>query len=488
MDISIMSQHVKKVNKLMVYFLWTMTVIILIVGIIFKQLNYAGIITNAITAIIVTFLYSINKQFVASLVTVFMLFISILLVIATTGEQAYLCIFIVACITATYMQKRLFLLSSIFFNIGIISLQILKPFMDSKKFIMALVFTEVILIILFFLTKWGNDLVNSLVEKEKRQIELFSKLEDTMKSILDNTSTLNKDIMESNTNLEGLKGSEDEIIKTVQEVAKGVSEQTQSISEISEMINDAEKKNMIGYEFSKQTGEVSTKARNMVIEGAQRIRHMDKQMGIISVAVTESLTTVTLLQTNMDEVNSFLSGIAQIAEQTNLLALNAAIEAARAGESGKGFAVVADEVKKLAEESANIVEQTNNVINGIKGKIQNVLDKVREGYTATNEGKVIVTNVIESFENIQLSFKDIDNNVENGLKVMEKTTDIFSKVSKKAEDIASVSVEHSAATEEMLATIEEQTASIELIYNSMKDIASTSKKLKARAKDTNNLH
>jgi methyl-accepting chemotaxis protein len=282
-----------------------------------------------------------------------------------------------------------------------------------------------------------------------------------------------------------VKGSEDEIIKTVQVVAKGMNEQTESISEISEMLNDAEGKNTESYEISKQTGEISIKVRNMVLEGVERIRHMDKQMGIINGVVTESLTTVNELQTNMDEVNTFLSGIAQIAEQTNLLALNAAIEAARDGESGKGFAVVADEVKKLAEESATIVEQTNKVINGIKGKTQKVLEKVQEGYIASNEGKVIVTHVTEDYENIQLSFKDIDNNIENGLKVMEKTTDIFSKVSKKAEDIASISVEHSAATEEMLATIEEQTASIELIYNSMKDIAKTSKNLQARAIGTN---
>jgi methyl-accepting chemotaxis protein len=158
-------------------------------------------LVTAIAAITATFFYYINKQFVASLVTILLLFLSILIVIATTGEQAYLCIFVVICITATYMQKRLFLVCSIFFNIGIISLQIFKPFMDSQTFIMALVFTEVILIILFFLTKWGNDLVNSLVEKEGMQIELFSQLEDTMKSILDNTSSLNKGILDSNTNL-----------------------------------------------------------------------------------------------------------------------------------------------------------------------------------------------------------------------------------------------------------------------------------------------
>lgn len=71
-------------------------------------------------------------------------------------------------------------------------------------------------------------------------------------------------------------------------------------------------------------------------------------MSIINSAVTDSLTTVEMLNQSMDDVNTFLSAISQISDQTNLLALNANIEAARAGEAGAGFAVVAKEIQKLS--------------------------------------------------------------------------------------------------------------------------------------------
>ncbi len=108
--------------------------------------------------------------------------------------------------------------------------------------------------------------------------------------------------------------------------------------------------------FAIHLADTSLNASQIVFEGTEKINHMEKQIAIINTAVSDSLTTVQELDSSMDDINSFLSGINQIAEQTNLLALNAAIEAARTGESGKGFAVVAEEVRKLAEQSANTVK------------------------------------------------------------------------------------------------------------------------------------
>ena len=179
----------------------------------------------------------------------------------------------------------------------------------------------------------------------------------------------------------------------------------------------------------------------------------------------------------MDEIITFLSGITQIADQTNLLALNAAIEAARAGESGKGFAVVADEVRKLAEQTSNTVKQIDQIMTKIKIKSLKVVDKVKDGSIATNEGTVLITDVTEGFNKIQLSFKDIDSNIANELKMIENASSIFSKIHLETESIASISEEQSSATEEMLATMEEQSKIINLIYTSMQEINKSSENL-----------
>jgi methyl-accepting chemotaxis protein len=68
--------------------------------------------------------------------------------------------------------------------------------------------------------------------------------------------------------------------------------------------------------YSKQLADVSRYASGIVAQGSEKINHMDKQMNIISSSVTESLSTVQELQSNMDKVNTFLSGIEQIAEQS----------------------------------------------------------------------------------------------------------------------------------------------------------------------------
>ncbi|MHB8063990.1 MAG: hypothetical protein ACYDG2_15395, partial [Ruminiclostridium sp.] len=83
---------------------------------------------------------------------------------------------------------------------------------------------------------------------------------------------------------------------------------------------------------------------------------------------------------------------------------------------------------------------------------------------------VIINQVNEGFKRIQLSFKDIDSNISNEFKMIEKTSDLFTKIQVESENIASISEQQSASTEEMLATMEEQNISIDVIYSSMQKI------------------
>ena len=115
----------------------------------------------------------------------------------------------------------------------------------------------------------------------------------------------------------------------------------------------------------------------------------------------------------------------------------------------------------------------------IKVKTQKVVDKVKDGTVATNEGAILITDVTEGFKKIQSSFKDIDTNIADELKMIENTSSIFSKIHVETESIASISEEQSAATEEMLATMDEQSASINLIYSSMQEIKKASENLQS---------
>lgn len=376
-----------------------------------------------------------------------------------------------------YLNKKSLVIYGICLSVVLIYIQFFIQTYDIKNLIISIICFVFSVLGLFFLTKWGRNLILSAYENETHANKLLGELEKTMGVINSCTMSLNSDIANCNNNLGAVHEMSNAMAVTIQEITKGVVGQTESLTNISNMMNDADVKVLEITEFSKQLSDVSSKASLVVLEGSEKTNLMDNQMNIINRAVTESFSTVQELNKDMDEVNNFLFGITQIAEKTNLLALNAAIEAARAGESGKGFAVVADEIKKLAEQSANTVKQINPIIQKVKSKTQNVLDEVQKGSLATQEGETITGQVNESFQRIQLSFNDIGKTISDEISKIKITASLFSRIREEIESIANISEEHAASTEELTATTQEHNVNIESIYILMGDIKNSSNNL-----------
>lgn len=375
--------------------------------------------------------------------------------------------------SALYLNKVVLLINGAIYNVIFIAAQLLQGDIE-----IALVLKiEFIILMLFFICKWGNELIKAAEQKEIQATELLHSLDNALKVVGENTISLNNDIADCNKNVGKLKDISNTMTTTVQEVTAGVVSQAESISRISEMMINADNKVSEINSFSKKLADTSLNTSQIVRDGTDRINQMEKQIELINAAATESLTTVRKLDTSMDDINHFLAGINQIADQINLLALNAAIEAARAGESGKGFAVVAEEVRKLAEQSSNTVKEIDKIIGDIKDKTRLVLEKVEKGSIAAKEGETITEQVNEGFEKIKLSFRSIDEYISNEFRMIENVSSIFAQIRIQAESIASISEEHSAATEEMLAITNEQNASIENIYELMQNINSSSTRL-----------
>ncbi|HEY9061567.1 MAG TPA: methyl-accepting chemotaxis protein [Pseudobacteroides sp.] len=476
MNNSILLDHMKKVNITAVSVFWLGLLALIAGSFLSKGTSNLVLIPMIIGTVAPTILLYLKKNPYLISIIVFTSF-SMSGVMSITKEMSLLPIAVSVCVLGLYLNKNLFLIGMGIINAEIITAQIINPVLSQSDFLSGLITIEFMAVILFFLNKWGSQLILKAYEKEKEAKDLVDKLKKVMDVTKANSIQLNKNITNCNSDLQTIKEMSSGMTNTITEVTKGVMGQAESINKISEMIYDVNGKVVEAHSFSKQLSDVSATANKVVLEGYEKISHMDKQMDIINNTVTKSLSTVEELQSNMDAVNSFLEGITQISEQTNLLALNAAIEAARAGDSGKGFAVVAEEVRKLAEESANIVEQINEITHQIKEKTQNVVAQVQAGSLATNEGKSIVSLVNESFTKIQASFRNIDNYVTDEQKIIENITSLFSNIQDYAQDIASISEEQSASSEEMLATVQEENASIESIYNTMVEIQNSSEKL-----------
>lgn len=71
------------------------------------------------------------------------------------------------------------------------------PGYATGDFIRTLLVFDIIMIIFFILTKWGNEYIMSAVTKKKESKELLTQLEETMTDIDENTSILNDNISES---------------------------------------------------------------------------------------------------------------------------------------------------------------------------------------------------------------------------------------------------------------------------------------------------
>ncbi|MDP4181999.1 MAG: methyl-accepting chemotaxis protein [Bacillota bacterium] len=477
MNQTVMLNYLRRVNRIMAVIFTLFSITVGYYAITGKSFEYYVIVAVFLAISVFTSISSYKKRFELLSAFIVSLIMSLVVVILISSpDLAYLLLFPVS-ISAMYMNRKLFIITALSSNAGAILKELISG-IGISTILRSFIIIDLIVLMLFFITKWGTDLIKLAVLESEKANSTLAELKKTMELVEKNTLSLNTEIKNCDSSLLEVKDLSSGLANTVHEVTKGVFEQTESISQISKMMNDANSKIIETEQISKQLGSISTKANEVVFEGYQNMDQMDKQIDIISNSVTESLSTVSELLNNMNEIDNFLAGISEIAEQTNLLALNAAIEAARAGDSGKGFAVVADEVRNLAEKSAHTVKQINHMMGSIKEKNKNVLEKVKSGNIATQEGVAIVRQVNESFKKINTSFSDISKSIEIELKMIENTTSIFSHIRREAESIASISEENSASTEEIHTTMQDQDANIEKIYMSIHDIRNSSENLK----------
>lgn len=380
----------------------------------------------------------------------------------TKGEPRIFLLYLFALATTTlYFRKNLIITLALLVNITIIAAYIINPVYvigeaDLREFISRMVIMDVIALLLYVSAKWGNELVDKAVAKEKSANELLEKLKATMVGIESSTEVLKNNMVSFSSDIETTKQMSGSITTAVQEIAAGVEEEAKSVTEISNMIFDAGNVVDETEKISKEISEIANNMGRVVNEGSKKVNEMKGQMGHIDHSSTASYQAVLDLQKNIKDIDEFLGGITRIAEQTNLLALNAAIEAARSGEAGRGFAVVAEEVRKLAEESAGIAAHIQEIIVEVNNKSKVALEESEKGNDAVRTGVEIVENVRDGFKGINDSFEVIKNKIQKEEDIAKNLTNKFKEVQSQVEGIASISEEHSASTEEILATIEEQ--------------------------------
>lgn len=153
-------------------------------------------------------------------------------------------------------------------------------------------------------------------------------------------------------------------------LAEGVIRQATNIEETSASLNQIDAMAKNNAENAAKADDLVVSSDTMIEKAKQSILHNRSMMRL-----TDSMKSI---GESGHAMRKIIRVIDDIAFQINILSLNAAIEAARAGEAGAGFSVVAAEVRNLAHRSAEAVKNTTALIADMMDRLDNGLKMIRE--------------------------------------------------------------------------------------------------------------
>ncbi len=350
----------------------------------------------------------------------------------------------------------------------------------------------VVVIIIIIATKLFNP-INVLVENMERagngdlsvRVDLatkdeigvlarsFNKMLSDIQTLLKQTHLLADDITESTVQIQGIirnaAFSNEEISKSVDEIAQGATSQAQSSSESVKAMND-----LSSHIDDASAGLVTT--IDLADEVLVTSKKSEVSLKSLKENFDENVNATRVVNQSVDElakksstISEIIVTIRSISDQTNLLALNAAIEAARAGEQGRGFAVVAEEIRKLAEQSSKSAEEIGSIISEIVDLVGSTNETIAGTNTAIDKVNDSVNETQTIFNEINGSIASVSNLITDLGHKFENVNTIKAGVLGEIEKISEVSALTAAGSEEISASTVQQTESLEMISERIRE-------------------
>jgi methyl-accepting chemotaxis protein len=476
----IIATYVKEINKLMFAILIAGNVSLVVVPSLGILDSYVHLLICTVGTVLVGIsIYVLKNIIVSKYVIIITVFIT-LFSLSFEGKYLTSSIIMLGIVVTGIYLDRILVASYTIISIGmLIFLENKNKYIGIKELVIEVLVIVFSVFVLFALIGWVTRMAKRLKAQERQANKNMEELQSMLNIIRNSSTVLSNDISESKLEVNRIKEMSNNINMTVEEVTRGIADQSGNVQVISDMVTVADDNFNKIKNVSDKLKNVSVSAKETVDLGAVNMKHVNEQIKTILDSSNVSVETVNDLIVSITEINKLLANITNIADQTNLLALNAAIEAARAGESGKGFAVVAEEVRQLAEESSDVVKLINVVIQSIQEKSDLVLEHVNMGKGAADEGLSKSQVLSENLLDIQSSFINIDELIEDEVSRIIGISENITKVHEETSNIAAISEEHAASTQEISSVMNEQNTNIEHLNELFEQINEAGKALES---------
>lgn len=444
---------------------------------------------SASIAAFLTILFKLPQKLASILMPMCPLVTGFVLMASEGGSaKALITLLVTFTMAALYFDKNMLIVYGVISNVFyivlnfVLGLDAIGKDVPTNEIMTLLIMSDIALVVLYFLTKWGNEYVYSAFKSEEKTAVLLNDLEKIMKTLEGMTEEMSEDLNHFRVGIEINQKTSNSVMTGMSEISSGVEEEAIAISSITEAMKDIQEKINHTNTMSGEVERLSKEVNEVVKNNGQDIEVMNSSMETIENSVNQNLSTVKELDTSMEEISNFLSAITGIADQTNLLALNASIEAARAGEAGKGFTVVAEEIRKLSEESRQVATEIGEIVTVLRNKTEKVLEASENGTLAVNEGDGILNKLKASINGMVVSFDTMQKHINDEHTSLDEITNLFNKVQENLESNSAIMEEQAATTQMMSSSMEEQDKSINEMAETIKNIEKMGMELKDLAK------
>ncbi len=234
------------------------------------------------------------------------------------------------------------------------------------------------------------------------------------------------------------------------QIAENVNQESDAVSSMASAIEEMSVSTAHINDQGGNAKRIADASRSGAEQGAQVVHKTVTGLLLTAQGIETASGEVSRLGEEATRIIDVVKVIKEIADQTNLLALNAAIEAARAGEQGRGFAVVADEVRKLAERTSNATNEINQMSSKISEVVSQTLGSMGKVVITTRQGVIDAETAQTSITNIQKSFGEVANVIEDISSAMVEQNVASTDLAKNTERVAQMSEENSGAAKSLL--------------------------------------